>query len=93
MWVVEEGDLIIGFLALTNNEVGVIFLDPAHHGLKIDKLMMDKAKDLYGDLEVEVHEKNSIGRSFYSRFGFKLIEEKIHEPTGEKVLRLKYTAS
>ena len=59
---------------------------------KMGKLMMDKAQELHGDLEVEVFEKNSIGRQFYSQYGFRLKEEKIHEPTGERMLRLKFTA-
>ncbi len=57
------------------------------------KALMDKAQELHGDLEVEVFEKNSIGRNFYSQYGFKLVEEKIHEPTGEQLLRLKFTAN
>ena len=57
------------------------------------KLMVDKAQELHGDLEVEVFEKNSIGRNFYAKYGFKLIEEKVHEQTGERVLRLKFSAN
>ena len=92
-WVVEVDDQVVGFIALIGNEVGAIFLQPVHQGKKIGKLMMDKAKELHGDLEVEVFERNSIGRNFYAQYGFKLIEEKVHEPTGERLLRLKYTAN
>ena len=92
-WVVEVDNQVAGFIALIGNEIGAIFLQPEHHGKKIGKLMMDKAKELHGDLEVEVFEKNSIGRKFYSQYGFELIEEKIHEPTGEITLRLKYSAN
>ncbi len=91
-WVVEEECQVVGFIALISNEVGAIFLQPEYHGKKMGKLMMDKAQDLHGDLEVEVFEKNSIGRQFYSQYGFRLMEEKIHEPTGERMLRLKFTA-
>ena len=55
--------------------------------------MMDRAQELHGNLELEVFKKNSIGREFYSKYGFELIEEKVHEPTGEPVLRLKFTAN
>ena len=92
-WVVEVDDQVVGFIALIGNEVGAIFLQPAHQGKKVGKLMMDKAKELHGDLEVEVFERNSIGRNFYAQYGFKLIEEKVHEPTGERLLRLKYTVN
>lgn len=54
---------------------------------------MDKAQSLHGDLEVEVFKENSIGRKFYARYGFEYLEEKLHEPTGQQVLRLKFTAN
>jgi len=92
IWVVGAADnQIVGFIALIGNEVGAIFLQPEHQGKKMGTLMMDKAQELRGDLEVEVSEKNSIGRNFYARYGFELIEEKVHEHTGERVLRLKFT--
>ncbi len=92
-WVVEADNQVAGFIALIGNEVGAIFLQPEHQGKKLGKLMMDKAQELHGDMEVEVFEKNSIGRNFYEQYGFKLIEEKVHEQTGERVLRLKFTAN
>jgi len=92
-WVVEVDNQVTGFIALIGNEIGAIFLQPEHHGKKIGKSMMDKAQELHGDLEVEVFEKNSIGRKFYLQYGFELIKEEIHEPTGEKTLRLKYSVN
>jgi hypothetical protein len=50
------------------------------------------AIEIHGDLEVEVFKENAIGRKFYSRYGFSLVEEKLHEPTGQQILRLKFTA-
>lgn len=91
-WVVEDDHEVVGFIALIGNEIGGLFLQPEHHGKKLGKLMVDKAQELHGDLEVEVFEKNSIGRNFYEKYGFKLIEKKVHEQTGEQVLRLKFTA-
>jgi len=91
-WVTDVDNQVVGFIALIGNEVGAIFLQPEHQGKKMGKLMMDKAQELHGDLEVEVFEKNLIGRNFYSQYGFKQIEEKVHEQTGERVLRLKFTA-
>ncbi|MBE9033408.1 GNAT family N-acetyltransferase [filamentous cyanobacterium LEGE 11480] len=90
-WVVEADEQVVGFIALIGNEVGAIFLQPAYQGQHLGKLMMDQAQALHGELEVEVFEKNTIGRNFYAKYGFRLIEKKIHEPTGECVLRLKFT--
>ena len=91
-WVIETDDQVVGFIALMGNEVGAIFLQPEYHGQGAGKALMDKAQEIHGDLEVEVFKENSIGRKFYSQYGFNQLEEKLHEPTGQQVLRLKFTA-
>ena len=88
-WVWEAGGSVIGFIALLGNEVGAIFVDPAYHGTGIGRALMDKARALREGLEVEVFERNALGRAFYDTYGFELMHEKIHEPTGLTVLRLK----
>jgi putative acetyltransferase len=92
-WVIETDDHVVGFIALMGNEVGAIFLQPEYHGRGAGKALMDKAQEIHGDLEVEVFKENSIGRGFYSRYGFSQLEEKLHEPTGQQVLRLAFTAN
>jgi putative acetyltransferase len=92
-WVVEESGQVIGFIALIGNEVGAIFVDPQFHGTGAGRALMDKAQALRGDLEVEVFKENAIGRKFYARYGFELLTESIHEPTGNALLRLKNSAS
>jgi putative acetyltransferase len=92
-WVIETDDHVVGFIALMGNEVGAIFLQPEYHGRGAGKALMDKAQEIHGDLEVEVFRENSIGRKFYSRYGFSQLEEKLHEPTGRQVLRLAFTAN
>ena len=92
-WVAEMEGEVKGFIALMGNEVGAIFLQPDCHGKGVGKALMDKAQELHGDLEVEVFKENAIGRSFYSKYGFEAFEEKLHDPTGQQVLRLKFTAS
>lgn len=92
-WVIEINNEVKGFIALMGNEVGAIFLQPQFHGKGAGKALMNKAQDLHGDLEVEVFKENSIGRKFYANYGFEKMEEKLHEPTGQQVLRLKITAN
>jgi putative acetyltransferase len=91
-WVLEIDEEVVGFIALMGNEVGAIFLQPEHHGIGAGQVLMDKARELHGDLEVEVFAENTIGRKFYSKYGFKFPEEKRHEPTGQQILRLRYAA-
>ena len=92
-WVSEYKGKVVGFIALRGNEVGGLFVQPGFHGTGAGRALMDKAQALHGDLEVEVLEANHIGRKFYSCYGFKPVGEKIHEETGNKVLRLKFTAN
>lgn len=92
-WVAEIDSEVQGFIALMGNEVGALFLQPHCHGKGVGKRLMDKAQALHQDLEVEVFKENSIGRKFYSRYGFEPLEEKIHEPTGQQVLRLKFSGN
>ena len=89
-WIIDQDGHVIGFLALIGNEVGGLFVDPAHHGTGAGFALMNKAKDLRGDLEVEVFKVNTIGRRFYDRYGFTLMHETMHEPTGQPVLRLRH---
>ena len=51
---------------------------------------MNYVSEFHEKLEVEVFEKNEIGRAFYKKYGFKLIKEFTHEESGEKVLRLRF---
>jgi putative acetyltransferase len=87
-WVYELDGSVVGFIALLGNEVGAIFVDPRYHGTGAGRALMDKAQALRGTLEVEVFKENAIGRAFYEKYGFKLMHEGVHEPTGCEILRL-----
>lgn len=91
-WVAQLDGRVMGFIALIGNEVGGLFVEPEFHGLGVGRALMDKARELHGDLEVEVFHANHVGRRFYARYGFKPLSEKIHEKTGDRVLRLKFIA-
>ncbi|GJM12630.1 MAG: acetyltransferase [Pseudohongiella sp.] len=90
VWVAEVDDEVVGFIALIGNEVGAIFLDPSFQGGGIGRALMDKARQIHGTLEVEVFKENAIGRKFYDRYGFEHLAESVHEPTQQKILRLRF---
>ena len=92
-WVYEADGRVVGFVDLIGNEVGAIFVHPNHQRMGIGKRLMDKAKELRGELEVEVFVKNAIGRAFYAKYGFTPIQEKVHDQTGFDLLRLRFTES
>ena len=87
----ETSSVLVGFISLLGSEVGAIFVLPEFHGKGIGQKLMDKARSLRGELEVEVFKENALGRSFYEKYGFVDIEEKHHAPSGQQVLRLQYT--
>ena len=87
-WVaVAHGDLV-GFIALLGNEVGALFVDPDFHGRGYGRALVDHARLLRSHLFLDVFEDNSIGRRFYERYGFRVVNRGLHEPTGFPVLRM-----
>ncbi len=91
-WVWEAGGRVVGFISLLGNEVGAIFVDPDFHRTGIGWALMDRARAWRGELEVEVFERNPLGRAFYAKIGFELMHQKIHEQTGFEIMRLRLAA-
>ena len=92
-WVYEREGVVVGFISLIGNEVAALFVQPAFHGTGAGRALVDKARELHGDLEVEVFEVNTIGFQFYLKYGFVAFLEKNHEITNKKVIRLRFTAN
>ena len=92
-WVWEADGHVVGFISLLGNEVGAIFVDPEFHRSGIGRALMEKARALRGELEVEVFERNLLGRAFYAKLGFELMHRSAHNQTGFEVLRLRVAAN
>ena len=86
--VLEIDGQVVGFLAMIGSEVGGLFLDPALHGNGLGRALVDDAARTLGAFEVEVFERNAVGRKFYDSYGFHQIGSSTHEATGETVLHL-----
>lgn len=89
-WVYEKEGIVLGFISMMGNEVGAIFVRPDYHGMGIGRQLMDFVSDFHEEMEVEVFERNSVGRAFYDKYGFELVEELIHKETNNRLLRLRY---
>ncbi len=87
-WVLESRGKPIGFIAMIGNEIGGLFLAPAHHGKGSGKAMVDHVAANKGPLKVEVFSENVIGRLFYERYGFLLQDEYLHENSGQMTDRM-----
>jgi putative acetyltransferase len=91
-WVREVDGHVAGFISLLGSEVGAIFVDPEFHRSGIGRALIDRARALRGELEVEVFERNLPGRAFYAKLGFEFMHLKIHNQTGFEVMRLRLAA-
>jgi len=91
-WVCEADGRVVGFMSLLGNEIGALFVDPEFHRSGIGQALVDRARTLRGEVEVEVFERNLPGRAFYAGLGFEVLQRKAHEPTGLEVLRLRLAA-
>ena len=89
-YVFEQDGRVVGFVALVGDEVGGIFVHPSSQGSGVGRALMDHAVALRGNLELDVFEKNEVGRRFYDAYGFYPVGSSVHEPTGERQLRLRF---
>lgn len=86
------GGKLAGFVSMMENEVGAIFVDPTCHRKGVGRALLDIPAAIHETLEVEVFEKNLIGRPFYDRYGFKEVSRSTFEPLGEVVIRMRLSS-
>jgi putative acetyltransferase len=89
-WVVEQAHQVVGFMSLVGNVIGLLYVQPAVHGTGVGRALMDKAKELRRDLEVEVFAANTAACRFYVKSGFVLRCAMTHRQSGYEMLRLKF---
>ncbi|NUQ26167.1 MAG: GNAT family N-acetyltransferase [Saprospiraceae bacterium] len=89
-WIYEDNNAVIGFISMFGNEIGGLFVLPDNHLKGIGTQLVNFISELHGDLEVEVFEKNAIGRAFYKKYGFVQIKRYYHTESKNDVLRLRY---
>lgn len=90
-WVITFEDEVAGFIALTKNRIGVLFIDPKYQGYGFGTRLIEKAKSIHNILLVEVFEENEFGMLFYQRNGFHIIDKKRWKISPHNVLMLAYS--
>jgi ribosomal protein S18 acetylase RimI-like enzyme len=71
VWLAETEDKLVGFIALEDDLVDLLFVDIDDQGQGIGTALVDKAKDLSVDkLRAYVFQKNHIARRFFEKLGF-----------------------
>lgn len=89
-WTYEVDGEIQGFISMVENEIGGLFVKPKHHFKGIGTQLVNFTSKMHPNLEVEVFEKNEIGRAFYEKYGFQFLNQYYHEESGEEVIRLTF---
>ena len=87
-WVYEQDKHVIGFIAMMNNEIGGLFVNPTEQSKGIGTQLLKFASQFHEELEVEVFDENKIGKPFYIKQGFIEISNYTHEETNQKVIRM-----
>ena len=72
VWALENGGDAIGFMALHQNSVEALFMDPGHRRHGGGRQMLNHARSLKGPLVVDVNEQNSQALQFYLAEGFEV---------------------
>ncbi|KML53948.1 acetyltransferase [Burkholderia cepacia] len=67
---VDETDRPIGFMLLDGSHMEALFIDPAHHGKGVGRLLVEEALKRHPDLSTDVNEQNELAAEFYERLGF-----------------------
>lgn len=88
-WIYENDESLVGFISMIDNEIGGLFVLPKNHSTGIGTKLVNFVSEFHNELEVEVFERNIIGRAFYDKYGFTIIKEFTHDESGEIVLRLR----
>ena len=89
-WVLEDHNVIIGFISMIENEIGGLFVSPEQHFKGVGTALVNFIGKIHKELEVEVFKDNKIGRAFYDKYGFKIIKEYFHEESSQVLIRMKF---
>lgn len=75
LFVVEENDQVLGFIAVGNHFVDQLYIRDDRRGQGLGTLLLDKAKSLYPDkLELYTFAVNTPAIRFYEKHGFKVVQ-------------------
>ncbi|SAI74518.1 acetyltransferase [Bordetella ansorpii] len=70
---VDAADRAIAFMLLDGNRMEALFVDPAHRGAGVGRLLVRHALFRHPDLYTDVNAQNGQAIGFYERLGFQAI--------------------
>ena len=80
--VIENDGDIAGFICLLGETVAALFVSVDKQGTGFGSQLMQHAKAEHENLNLCVYKENSPSVSFYTKHGFKVVEERVDEHTG-----------
>jgi len=86
VYLAVKGKVVIGFIALVNDNLAAVFIKPEAQGGGVGSLLLDYAKSIRDVLWLKVYEKNNVAIQFYKNRGFKIKSKSIDRETGEAEL-------
>lgn len=89
LFVAEHRNQLIGFLALKSESrtLDQLFVKPAHIGMGVGRLLMEKAKsEMPEGFKLHTASTNEHARKFYKRAGMTLHDEGRHPRTGHPIV-------
>ncbi len=84
VYIAEETDTILGFIALSENCIASIFVDIEQQGKGIGTLLLNYAKNIRTELKLNVYQKNDKSVNFYKSRDFIILSESTDQLTLEK---------
>ncbi len=80
VWVAVDGE-VLGFLAISGERLGWLYVDPAAQRRGVGTALLDRAKALSPEgLTLFTHQRNEGARAFYERRGFLAVRFGVSPP-------------
>lgn len=83
LYVCEIENKIKAFVGIDNGYIAGIFVSGEMQSKGLGKQLLEKAKELYASLSLNVYKKNVKAVHFYQRENFVIEKEQVDENTGE----------
>lgn len=91
VFVYEDKGEIKGFIGTMNgNYIAGLFVVEKCQSTGIGSKLIEKCKEIYPSLTLDVYVKNSKAVKFYERHGFKVVQRKENDETKEKEYIMKW---
>lgn len=83
-YVICNGNNVVGFLSMVDNDLAALFIDVGHQGKGYGKALLSFIKRQRENIQLKVYKKNAHAVHFYLENGFEIKEKLLDEHTHEE---------